>query len=474
MSSSTSSTQSSIPSSNSSSSTPQTSSSVSPSTAVPSTTTTRQSPPPSTSVSSPTSSSPETSSSSPSSTSESSPSSQSLTSTSSPSVPAAPVTTIVQTTVVTNSDGGELTTVSTVSTASVGSTGPASSDSTRTSRSPSHTGAIVGGVVGGTVALLLVILGAFWYIRRRRRLQDLAFDGNFDPNRIVRSPSGTGNFGGRTPTLPNIPVSNSDEQIRPEMSEMEDDGMGGRLNASTIGAGVLTPYPLYHSPSPIRSAPSPPPPSARSWGSSSDAQHSLTGHMQQQEWRGPSPGPSIPTQYTGGSATGVPPSSYPSIAHLPPGAAPGHVGVGVPASAYTFAGAQHRRRPSNGTSSSGEQQPLYSGGPSSTSSSGGTSVNSGGRFTVANPDENMNRYAGGYSEEARRAYIVGGPSSKSPTGPSQPHPREVLVHEDGGRVESNDGTPSEGPEEIPPTYDSILDAAGMTPQSNGKEHRSPR
>ncbi|KAJ3722441.1 hypothetical protein C8R42DRAFT_666881 [Lentinula raphanica] len=57
---------------------------------------------------------------------------------------------------------------------------------------------------------------------------------------------------------------------------------------------------------------------------------------------------------------------------------------------------------------------------------------------------------------------------KSPTGPSQPQPRDVLVHEDGGRI---DTTPeSEGPEEIPPTYDSLLGAAGMASGSRSEKH----
>ncbi|KIK67914.1 hypothetical protein GYMLUDRAFT_36720 [Collybiopsis luxurians FD-317 M1] len=424
---------------------------------------------------------PSLSTSSTSSASNSSSIPSSLTSSSS-SVLTAPVTTVIKTTVVSTSDGQVFTTVfSTQSTAPAGSTVTVGSDSSGTSQSHARTGAIVGGVVGGTVGLLFLVLGALWYIRRRRRFQDEAFDGNFDPDRIVRPASGAGHLGGRAPTLPNIPVTNSDEQLgpgSPEMAEMDDDGVGGRLNASAIGAGIVAPYPLYQPMSPARSAGSPPPLSARSWGTSSDAQHSMTGNMP--DWRGPSPGPSIPTQYTGGSgsgshAMGVPPSSYPSstnVAHLPPGAAPGPVGAGIPASAY--AGAQHRRRTSNGTASSGERQPLYaSSSPGSASSNGGASVQSGGRFTVANPDEGMvqNRYAGGYSEEARRAYIVGGPSGKSPSDPSQPRPREVLVHEDGGRIESNDPTSeSEGPDEIPPTYDSLLSAAGMAAGSSKEKH----
>ncbi|KAJ3854541.1 hypothetical protein EV368DRAFT_80520 [Lentinula lateritia] len=377
-------------------------------------------------------------------------------------------------------NGQTFTTVfSTESVAPAGSTVTVGSDSTDITNSTSHTGAIVGGVVGGVVAILLLILGALWFIRRRRRLQDEAFDGNFDPDRIVRPASGTGNLGGRRPTLPNIPVTNSDEHIgagSPQMAEVEDDGMGGRLNGSAIGAGVVAPYPLHHpTTSPTRSAASPPP-SARSWGNSSDAQHSVyNGHVA--DWRGPSPGLSIPTQYTDGSGSAAPPSSYTHgmIANLPPGASPGPTGPGTPSSAYAYPGATgtHGRRYSAGTSaSSGDRQPLYAAAAtgSTSSSTGGGGVQNSGRFAVVNPDDGT--YAGGFNEDARRAYITGGPSGKSPTGPSQSRPREVLVHEDGGRIENVDTTPeSEGPEEIPPTYDSLLGAAGIASGSE-KQNRS--
>ncbi|KAJ4492440.1 hypothetical protein C8R41DRAFT_919994 [Lentinula lateritia] len=316
--------------------------------------------------------------------------------TSSASVLTAPVTTVVRTTVVSTSNGQTFTTVfSTESVAPAGSTITVGSDSTDITNSTSHTGAIVGGVVGGVVALLLLILGALWFIRRRRRLQDEAFDGNFDPNRIVRPASGAGNLGGRGPTLPNIPVTNSDEHIgagSPQMAEVEDDGMGGRLNGSAIGAGVVAPYPLHQpTTSPTRSAASPPP-SARSWGNSSDAQHSLyNGHVA--DWRGPSPGPSIPTQYTGGSGSAVPPSwySHGMIANLPPGASPGPAGPGTPSSAHAYPGATatHGRRYSAGTSaSSGDRQPLYAAAAtgSASSSTGGGSVQNGGRVAAGKED----------------------------------------------------------------------------------------
>lgn len=48
----------------------------------------------------------------------------------------------------------------------------------------------------------------------------------------------------------------------------------------------------------------------------------------------------------------------------------------------------------------------------------------------------------------------------------------MLVHQDAGGIDNT--TPSsEGPDEIPPTYDSLLGAAGMNPKM-GKEKRLPK
>ena len=48
----------------------------------------------------------------------------------------------------------------------------------------SNTGAIVGGVAGGIVALLAIFIIGLFYWRRNRRRDE--FDGNFDPDRVVR------------------------------------------------------------------------------------------------------------------------------------------------------------------------------------------------------------------------------------------------------------------------------------------------
>ncbi|THU80834.1 hypothetical protein K435DRAFT_491695 [Dendrothele bispora CBS 962.96] len=72
-------------------------------------------------------------------------------------------------------------------------------------------------------------------------------------------------------------------------------------------------------------------------------------------------------------------------------------------------------------------------------------------------------YAGGWSEEARRMSLAGrpgaqqGPSGGKPTPRDGPNPSSVLVHRDGGRVpEPQQPETPEGPEEIPPTCDSLV------------------
>ncbi|KAI9443568.1 hypothetical protein H4582DRAFT_1925773 [Lactarius indigo] len=63
------------------------------------------------------------------------------------------------------------------------------------SGSSSNTGAIVGGIVGGIAGLVAILLiGLFCWRRNRRRRDD--FDGNFDPDRVVRHTGHTDLAGG--------------------------------------------------------------------------------------------------------------------------------------------------------------------------------------------------------------------------------------------------------------------------------------
>lgn len=215
------------------------------------------------------------------------------------------------------------------------------------SNSSSNTGAIAGGVVGGVVGLAL--LGVLvWFLLRRakeRRLEK-EFDGNFDPDRFARPSVGGG-------TLP---------QMGP--AEEEDDGVGGRLGASAVGGGVVSPYALYQPTSPPQhSAGSPPPMSQRSH----DGTTSSSGYTPYDPYMGP---------------------------QIPFGAAATHGGASFqdPAHPGVVLGTKERE-----------------------------ALRQRGHYNVANPDE----------------------------------PHDVLVHQDGGRVDEEPSS-SSGRDEIPPTYDSLL------------------
>ncbi|EIN08119.1 hypothetical protein PUNSTDRAFT_144542 [Punctularia strigosozonata HHB-11173 SS5] len=106
-------------------------------------------------------------------------------STSSSSLVVSSQTSVSTTVFVTTNAQGRATTVTEQSTQIVLSTQTASSSNN--SGGSSDTGAIVGGVVGGVAAILLALL-LLWWLRRRRSKDN--FDGNFDPDRVVRHSGG--------------------------------------------------------------------------------------------------------------------------------------------------------------------------------------------------------------------------------------------------------------------------------------------
>ncbi|THU78494.1 hypothetical protein K435DRAFT_876569 [Dendrothele bispora CBS 962.96] len=109
------------------------------------------------------------------------------------------------------------------------------SDSSNSSSSSSNTIAIVIGVIG-----LIALISLTWGIMRwRRNRYNNAFDGNFDPDKMTKRPEG-GVVGG---TLPNVSVD--DDHLNPLMSQLDDNGMGDRLNASIVG-GIVAPYQPHH------------------------------------------------------------------------------------------------------------------------------------------------------------------------------------------------------------------------------------
>ncbi|KAK0464401.1 uncharacterized protein EV420DRAFT_1637966 [Desarmillaria tabescens] len=133
-------------------------------------------------------------------------------------------TSLVATTIViTQSNGQQLTSTSTVLAAS-SSAGAASTTTTSSGSSSSHTGAIVGGTIGG-IAGVALLTALIWFLYKRNRSNRLSahFDGNFDPDRIVARP-------------PDVGLNLDDER--------DNDGMGGRLGGADIGAGVVSPFPI--------------------------------------------------------------------------------------------------------------------------------------------------------------------------------------------------------------------------------------
>jgi len=228
----------------------------------------------------------------------------------------------------------------------------------------------VGGVVGGVVALaLLGVLIWFLLKRAKQRRVEKEFDGNFDPDRFTRP--APGDEGG---TLPNVGPTD------------DDDGVGGRLGASAMGGGVISPYALYQptgGSSPPHSAGSPPP---MSQYSHNDATTTSSGY----------------TPYSNNTHASYDPYGAPQM--------PMPVTTPIAAAYAHSDSSSGRPGPQAGYVMSSKEREAM-----------------GGRYSVANPDEN---------------YMGAGPGPRS---------NAVLVHQDGGSL-SQQGTPED---EIPPTYDSL-------------------
>ncbi|KAK0221753.1 hypothetical protein IW262DRAFT_926160 [Armillaria fumosa] len=189
-------------------------------------------------------------------------------------------TSLVATTIIiTQSNGQQLTSTSTVL-ASAASTSAGAASTTAASSSSSHTGAIVGGTIGGIAGLALV--GAvIWFLYKRNRSNRLSahFDGNFDPDRIVARP-------------PDVGLNLDDER--------DNDGMGGRLGGADIGAGVVSPFPI----------------------SASTNSHGSSGQSYANYYSGSPASPPPMSQYSGESS-GYPAAIFnPYAMSIPPGSPP--------------------------------------------------------------------------------------------------------------------------------------------------------
>ncbi|KAJ6503320.1 hypothetical protein C8R47DRAFT_1192929 [Mycena vitilis] len=284
----------------------------------------------------------------------------------------------------------------------------------------SHTGAIVGGVIGG-IAFLAIVAGVLVWLRRRSRYRS-EFDGNFDPARVT----GT------------RPVSSGPDMIqhhttggtlpRMDIGDDEDDGMGGRLPHSMVGGGIVTPFAYT--------------PAGSAYGPSTRSQS-----------------PPMP------SGSPPPMSQYSQPSQYSQDTAPSSVGgyyTAVPQQAQAVGGYYPPPPPSSSGSSGNHYNPRSA---KEREAAGGRRS---GNFAVANPSNE----AGGSRDDQYRAYLQRGPPGArrgsqgeymggyppaSPTGSSSGAGQRtsgVLVHQDGGRLPEHD-TLHEEADEIPPTYDSL-------------------
>ncbi|THH16720.1 hypothetical protein EW146_g3982 [Bondarzewia mesenterica] len=229
----------------------------------------------------------------------------------------APVTSVVATTVIgTNADGQTFTTTiasTQVITASAGASHSSGS---------SNTGAIVGGVVGGVVGLALLILLA-WCWRRRTRKDD--FDGNFDPDRVVRH-SGHGpvdlvdgaevtpySYNPAQPQSVSGGTANSNGGMREHQdgkSSVLTAGMAG-TGAGAAAYGVMGPTSAPQTASQYAPTASDPSEYPRSDSSSHYPSTSPAGSTHPLgDFRHPSPGPSLPATHSSGGGSSGPPGAW--------------------------------------------------------------------------------------------------------------------------------------------------------------------
>ncbi|KAK1221400.1 hypothetical protein PQX77_015807 [Marasmius sp. AFHP31] len=359
---------------------------------------------------------------------------------SSESAVSTPLTTVVQTTVITtNAEGAPITTV-TSTTIPVGGVVTNPADATSGANSSTPTGAIVGGVVGGVAGVAIFALLFIWGYKRWRRRRDLeAFDGNFDPDRVVA----TSETGGSRPgsAMFGSGRHRNQESIAPTLPDMAqyDDGMGGRLAGTTIGGGVVSPYPLFGQ-------------SASQNGHGSDTTHSYSYNTHSPppsatfsggvgDWRHPSPGPSLGTSSSGGMSPSRAAKEREALAGT--GGFVGAAGMpipqhGPPPSSYYNQQSPQSRRMS--LESSGAQSGVFYSTNSEYSQPNSSHVGSSGapRLNVANPDES-----------ARQAYLASGPLGSRVGGAGQE-------------------------EEIPPTYDSLVGSTSGSRSGSGRGEKKEK
>ncbi|EAU87256.1 hypothetical protein CC1G_10850 [Coprinopsis cinerea okayama7 len=436
------------------------------------------------------------------------------------------LTSVFESASVITSDGVEVTTLIQVTT-TIEPGGVITSPANKDDDKGTPTGAIVGGIAG------LIVIGAFLFflLRRKRNKFDKEFDGNFDPDYVTaaaasgakkpgsahKRKSGSMDANMRQRVNLDDPASGNGNGGGLEAALAEDDGMGGRLAASTVGGGIVTPFPYpqqqpqqqpypptfpqpqqpygqYNNNNGAASVPvggvygqspySPPMPTVSPPPSGSVNGHSAHGHgvnyydyanqgayggiqdPRQQGYGGVvspvSTGEGNP--YLGGhSASSHAGSHYPS-----PSLSYSNPQNAATAAAVAAAAANTRIPPSNTTATT-----------TSTSSDGGRKTMSAkerealgqrGPYVVNVTDEDGERGSGSARPVAQRE-ATGGSVGSGPLpspydtqsdgngsgGNDVPPVPPVVQHKDGGRVEPPrvQEEEEEPPAEIPPAYDSI-------------------
>jgi len=156
--------------------------------------------------------------------------------------------------------------------------------------STSSTAAIAGGVVGGALGLLAVIMIIFFILRRRKQKDE--FDGNFDPDRL--DPERFGGSATRPGAMPDVDLVGAEVtpfQYQPEAAQQKGYGQyqqmaqrPGMLPPVVSGGSVHGRSDAYSS-------------TTGSHYPTTVTDHSVAG-MQNADFRGPSPGPSLGTSGT--------------------------------------------------------------------------------------------------------------------------------------------------------------------------------
>ncbi|KAJ3989246.1 hypothetical protein F5890DRAFT_89444 [Lentinula detonsa] len=363
-----------------------------------------------------------------------SPSKASPTSTISSTLTAAMTTSVHATVMSTGSDGKVYTTViETASVLSAGSivTSTASAEDNE-GTSSSNTGEIVGGVIGGVGGLLVILAVLFFILKRQRRKRQLdeAFDGNFDPDRIIntgfistgardsmasssdaggyayaggekaknkkatkRASRGMNNLNEGGGTLPDIPLDGDSPMIPHSDSEMQQLMSVGATSRNNLldeegmdDDAPATPSPFHNSFSlphtasseghgGIGGAMASPPRSPNGRPLSISASTSLSGHGHL--GYGPGPGYSRPPSFYGNNAY----SSSPPGSPLPPSSYNGYGGYPIPPGRSPSPGASSAYGISTYPNVPPAQNRRYSNGPDVAVEIGARRYSSGPAFT---------------------------------------------------------------------------------------------